>query len=87
MKRTKKPTHRCYECDLNLGDHCGIYPEPRQMWRHRPCPGYKNSELVDRFRSYERTHPLDSAKAARRRAAQERNSQPHWQGNLPLVNR
>ncbi len=89
MKRkpSYKPSRRCHGCGLNLGDRCGAYPEPRAMWHHRTCPGFKNEEMVAQFEAEKLKHPPDHAKDRRRETAKQRDSEPHWQGLLPHANR
>ena len=76
MKQRQKPVRKCHGCELNIGDRCGVYAVPRQMWHHRRCPGYENDAML-----------ADPSKQTRRAVAKQRASEPHWQGTLPLANR
>jgi len=87
MKRAKKPVRKCHACGLNLGDHCGIYPDPKEMWHHRSCPGYKNEDMLNQYKAEQAKHPPDHCKNIRRDVARQRASEPHWQGTLPYANR
>ena len=86
-KRNLKPVRKCHDCGLNIGARCGVYPEPREMWHHRVCPGYKNEGMLARYEVDLLRHPLNSTKRRRREAAKQRASEPHWQGMLPYANR
>ena len=47
MHQSAKPVRKCYGCELNLVDHCGVFAGPRLMWqRHAACPGYLNAKLL-----------------------------------------
>ena len=87
MQRSQKPCQKCHGCGLNLGDHCGIYPQPKDMWHHRTCPGFKNEDVLLQFESEKRKHPPDQSKQLRRETARQRDAEPHWQGLLPHANR
>jgi hypothetical protein len=89
MKRTHKPVHKCHKCGLNLGDRCGVYEYPHDMWHHdhRRCPGYKNEEMLKRYQEQQAKHPPDSKKKERREVAKKRDTESHHQGTLPLRNR
>jgi hypothetical protein len=85
--RNGKPVRRCHGCGLNLGERCGVYPVPKQMWHRRTCPGYRNEEMLAQYEEEQAKHPPDPAKQRRREAARRRNSEPHWQGTLPYASR
>jgi len=80
MKLTKKPVHACRDCGLNLGDHCGVYDCPHDMWRRRKCPGFQNEEMLKDYQDYVARHPEESSRAERREAAKRRASEDHHQG-------
>lgn len=86
-KRTRKPIRKCHDCGLNLGDHCGVYPDPKKMWNHRSCRGYKNKDILSQYEAEQAKHPPDRARNIRRNAAKQRASEPHWQGTLPYAKR
>ncbi|MBT3294127.1 MAG: hypothetical protein HN919_06665 [Verrucomicrobia bacterium] len=86
-KPIHKPCRKCHDCGLNLGDHCGVYAEPKRMWHHRACPGYKNEEMLATFEAEQKKHLPDHLRERRREIAKQRNSEPHWQGLLPHANR
>ena len=83
MKPKHKPVRKCHGCGLNLGDRCGVYEVPAEMWHHRACPGYKNEEMLKAYEAEQSRHPLDEKKKMRREAAKQRATEPHRQGNLP----
>jgi hypothetical protein len=84
-KRAHKPVRECHDCELNLGDHCGVYAVPKKMWRARSCPGHKNEAMLRQYQSEQAQHPPDKRKLMRRQVARQRESQPHWQGTMPLA--
>ena len=86
-KSAHKPCRKCHGCGLNVGDYCGVYENPREMWHHRTCPGYKNEEMLTEFETRAEKHPPNHSKRIRKETAKKRNSEPHWQGVLPLANR
>jgi len=86
-KQSPKPIRKCHACGLNLGDHCGVYPTPREMWYNRSCPGYKNVGMLAQYELEQAQHPTDPAKQKRREVAKQRSAEPHWQGTLPLAKR
>ena len=79
-KRSEKPVRRCHDCGLNLGDRCGVYGAPREMWHRHTCPGYKNEEMRLGYEAEQAKHPADAAGQVRRAVAKRRASEPHWQG-------
>jgi hypothetical protein len=83
-KHHSKPVRKCHDCGLNLGDHCGVYSAPRDMWHRRNCPGYRNEEMLARYEAEQAKHPPNPAKQLRREVAKRRASEPHWQGTLPV---
>jgi len=85
--RTHKPVRKCHDCGLNLGDHCGVYPVPRDMWHHRSCPGYKNEEMRREYEAEQARHPEAPTKAMRREVARRRDTEPHWQGTRAYVSK
>ena len=86
-KHNLKPVRKCHDCQLNIGDRCGVYSAPREMWHHRVCPGYKNEVLLMRYEVDLLRHPLNSMKLRRQEAGKRTNAEPHWQGMLPYANR
>lgn len=87
MNSGHKPVRKCHDCELNLFDHCGIYDIPREMWRHRTCPGYKNQELLDTYNEIQARLQVNEHKQKRREVARARATEPHHQERLPLANR
>jgi hypothetical protein len=85
MKRSAKPVRECYGCSLNLGEACGIYGEPREMWHRRRCPGYMNELLTRRYEEAIARQPPDGRKEKRRQAARSRATEDHHQGTLPVA--
>ncbi len=86
-RRAQKPIRECHDCGLNLGDHCGVYAIPRKMWHSRSCPGHKNEAMRRQYELEQAHHPPDPKKAMRCQVAMQRESQPHWQGTMPLATR
>lgn len=83
MKPSPKPVRECHGCGLNLGSTCGVYPNPREMWkRHETCPGYKNEELLRRYQEDQARHPADPRRKKRQIAAKLRATVPHRHGRL-----
>ena len=87
MHTAHKPVRKCHDCGLNLGYHCGVYPDPREMWHHRPCPGYKNETMLTRYEAEQEKHPGNRTKALRQAVARQRASEPHWQGTRQYTHR
>ncbi len=73
MKRHHKPVAKCHACELNLGDHCWIYEEPREQWRkHRQCPGFDNEELHQRFAAWRKEPTVEQLHKRTRRGSRRR---------------
>ena len=87
MKRSRKPVRKCHGCGLNLGDRCGVYEFPHDMWHHRSCPGFNNQEQLKEFLERQEKQRLDERKERRREAARQKACEPHHQGTLPYANR
>ncbi len=88
MKRTHKPAHHCHSCGLNLGDRCGVYDYPHDMWEHHHhCPGFQNEEMLKKYQEEQARHQESGSKKKRRQAAKQHDTEPHHQGTLPLRNR
>ena len=85
MKVNHKPVRKCHDCGLNLGDRCALFDAPREKWQHRSCIGYKNEEMLREFQEQQARHAANPRKETRRAVARERASEPHHQGNSPLV--
>lgn len=81
MKRTKKPARKCHGCGLNLGDRCGIYDFPHDMWRHKSCPGFGNDELLADYEVNQARERERQAKRERREVARMRDTEDHHQGD------
>jgi len=86
-KKNQKPVRRCHNCGLNLGDHCGVYPDPREMWHHRACPGFQNQEMLREYEAKQAKKPADHARERRQETAKQRESEPHWQGTRQYTDR
>jgi hypothetical protein len=87
VKDSQKPVHNCHGCGLNLGDHCGMYPVPREMWHERICPGFKNEAMLRQYQEEQARHPEDPRKARRCEIARLRATEPHHQGRAIPVHR
>ncbi len=87
MHKIYKPVHNCYDCGLNLGDHCGMYADPRQMWHRRVCPGYRNEAMLQRYEAEQARHLPDRSKLRRRRVMRTRATASRRQRTLPLATR
>jgi hypothetical protein len=85
MKVNHKPVRKCHDCGLNLGDRCAVFDVPRERWHHRPCMGYKNEEMLRQYQEHLARHPANRRKELRREVARQRASEPHYQGNSPVV--
>ena len=67
MRRSRKPVHQCYQCLLNLGDHCWVYDYPRGQWSgHKRCPGFENEEVYAAFRLWRKQPTVKSRRELRR---------------------
>ena len=80
MKRTRKPVRKCHGCGLNLGDTCGKYEIPHDMWHHRSCPGYRNEEMLQEYLEEQAKHPSSATKGKRRVEAKTERTEDHHQG-------
>lgn len=78
MMQHGKPVRRCHGCGLNLGEHCGVYAAPRDMWHHRICPGYRNADMLRAYQEDLARHRESPRKLKRRVAARERATTPHY---------
>ncbi len=88
MKRTHKPAHHCHSCGLNLGERCGVYEYPHDMWEHhKQCPGFKNEEMLKKYEEEQARHKENERKKKRREAAKQSGTETHHQGTLPLNQR
>lgn len=85
MKPSHKPVRRCHDCGLNLGDRCALFDVPRERWRHRPCIGYRNEQMLREYLEHRERHPENRRKERRRALARQRAAEPHRQGNSPVV--
>jgi len=79
MKLTRKPVKECHGCGLNLGEKCGVYESPHEMWRHRKCSGFKNEAQLAEYLA-QKAKTEDERKAKRRATAHLRATAPHFQG-------
>ena len=74
MKRTQKPVHNCYACELNLGSRCWAYECPRDQWsRRNGCPGFNDQDLHVQFREWQQSPHVRTARDLRRDNATGRN--------------
>jgi hypothetical protein len=87
MKPNHKPVRKCHGCGLNIFDHCGVYDVPREMWKHRTCPGYQNEEMLQQFQKALAQAQADPRRQKRQKAAKLRATEVHHQERLPLANR
>lgn len=73
MKRNKKPVRKCNGCELNMSDHCAIYPYPYKNWIMEDCCGYNNDTLI---MDYERMllRPINKRKENRTRNAKHKQT-------------
>ena len=79
MKTSHKPVRKCYSCPLNLGDHCWLFEQPRDQWRHgRRCPGFENETLYRAFRRWEKLPGVRTGKDLRRAAHRQRTKKPQY---------
>jgi hypothetical protein len=85
MKVNHKPVRKCHDCGLNLGDRCALFDVPRERWNHRPCLGYKNEEMLRQYLEQQVKRPANPRKESRRALARLRATEPHYQGNSPVV--
>jgi len=83
MHRSRKPVRKCHGCGLNLGDHCGVFEWPHDMWRnHRRCPGYMNQELLAEYRARQERAPRKNPKKEKRKqVAKVRHTTTHLDGD------
>ncbi len=87
MKHSHKPVRKCHGCGLNLGERCGVYDVPREMWRHRSCKGYENEAMLREYEAELARRAQTDSRELRREVAKRRASEPHYQGMLPYANR
>ncbi len=80
MKRNRKPVRKCHGCGLNLGDHCGIYASPHDMWHNRSCPGLNNETMLEEFAAQTEKEGAHEERANRRRVGKETRTESHHQG-------
>ncbi len=86
MHHTAKPVGKCYGCGLNLGDHCGVFADPRVMWqRHTACPGYMNAELLADYQASLSHKDANVRKEKRRLVAKMRQEETHHQGDRHVL--
>ena len=80
MHKSLKPVRKCHGCKLNLGDHCGIFPNPHKQWEAEECKGRKNDELYRQYLNDQAQHAPDSGKEERRKRARQAKTEPHHDG-------
>mgnify|MGYP001032060846 CR=1 FL=1 len=83
MKRTQKPVRNCHGCGLNLGETCGVYENPHDMWHNRECPGYKNEAMLAEYKERVARQQKDDHKEKRRAVMKERATADHRDGTRP----
>jgi len=91
MHKSAKPVRKCHNCDLNLGQRCGLFADPHKQWQSGKCRGYLNPELYQQYLA-NRDRRLEKGQAAERRErAKKARTEPHHDGTLahrtPLVDR
>ncbi len=80
MHKSPKPVRKCHGCKLNLGDRCGVFPDPHKQWHPGKCGGHGDEELYQRYLEDQEKHPPDSRKQERRRRARLAKTEPHHDG-------
>jgi hypothetical protein len=65
---------------LNLHDRCGVYEDPRKMWKRGRCPGYENEPLLAKYKADLERKQVKMDKEERRARMKLRQTEPHWQG-------
>ena len=80
MKRNRKPVRKCHGCGLNLGDHCGVFPNPHDMWHNRSCPGFQNEAMLQEFDAQTKGDVASAERIDRRLAGKRARTEPHHQG-------
>jgi len=82
MHRNAKPARKCHGCGLNLGDHCGVFANPREQWReHTICPGYKNETMLAGYEAAQMPKSSDAHKEKRHEVAVQRRTETHHNGD------
>ena len=80
MHKSPKPVRKCHGCKLNLGDHCGVFPNPHKQWQAVKCKGYKNDELYRQYLDDQARRPPDDSKELRQKSARLAKTEPHHDG-------
>ncbi|MDR4503267.1 MAG: hypothetical protein MRK01_00565 [Candidatus Scalindua sp.] len=80
MHKKGKTVRKCYDCILNLGDHCAVYEEPHDRWHHSKCSSYNDKELYNEYLENQKKHPVDQAKELRKEKAKKVHTAEHRQG-------
>jgi len=86
MKRTQKPVRKCHSCGLNLGDRCGRFANPHDMWRHGKCPGFQNEEMLREYLAEEEKKQENLSRTKRKAVMKQRGTSPHYRGVSPPGN-
>jgi hypothetical protein len=86
MHRSAKPVRKCHGCGLNLGDHCGVFENPHEMWaKHAVCPGYKNEKLLAQYQASQARKQVDVKKEKRRQVAKLRRTVTRIEGDRHVI--
>ncbi len=80
MNINGKTIRKCYACISNLGNHCAVYENPHERWRHSRCSSYNDKELFNKYMKNLEKHPQNEAKERRKGIAKLRLTKEHHQG-------
>jgi len=80
MKRNRKPVRKCHGCGLNLGDHCGVFPNPHDMWHNRSCPGFQNEAMLQEYDAQHDRDICHEERTQRQKWGKLARTEPHHQG-------
>jgi hypothetical protein len=87
VHKSSKPIRKCHGCKLNLGETCGVFPNPREQWNNKTCHGFGNEKMYQEYIENKAKHPPDSAKEKRRESARFEKTEhvdlllPEFRGN------
>ena len=91
MHKSVKPVRECHGCKLNLGDHCGVFPDPHARWQHGVCKGFHNDEMYQQYLADCAKHQTRPGEELRRVHAKLARTEPHHDGTqahkTPIVDR
>jgi len=86
MHQSAKPVGKCYGCELNLGERCGVFEDPRATWQtHTVCPGYLNAELLAAYQESLAHKDAKVRKEKRRLVAKMRHAYAHHLGDRHVL--